>query len=332
MYDIDPREKLLASVFLCTQGDDELLSFFKPEWSDKLSMDLEEKIKFLQQGGYRVSVDEIFPLTEHLSPSLSDRNKFILSHFHQPSLFLRIRPGKHELVNKVLTDHKIEFTVNGDVVEMPNGADVTSLLQADKEIVVQDLSSQRTSEMMTRALQYAGHEASIWDCCAASGGKSILMYDIDPTIDITVSDIRPAILDNLQQRFRNAGIRQYRAFETDMTKPMRRGKLYDIIIADIPCSGSGTWGRTPADMSSINLERLEKFCFLQRTILTNLLSSIKPGGQLIYLTCSVYRDENEDQVQFVLQNSFLKLEEMQLIEGFENAADTLFTARFTLPA
>jgi 16S rRNA (cytosine967-C5)-methyltransferase len=78
--------------------------------------------------------------------------------------------------------------------------------------------------------------------------------------------------------------------------------------------------------------RLRHYVDLQRKILTNVLSSIKPGGQLLYFTCSVYKEENEQQVQYLLDNSFVELKEMRLLEGYQKGADTLFAARFTLPA
>jgi 16S rRNA (cytosine967-C5)-methyltransferase len=328
----DPEEKLLASLFLCSNLEDPLLHHFHPDWTPMINQSLEQKINFLQEKKVPINVSDIFPLFSHLSPSLPYRHIFTLSHCQQPSLFVRVRPGKAETVRKTLLQNNIQFTEEGSCFTLTNGEDVTGLLVADREIVVQDYSSQQTGLVIQTALEVVGKNAAVWDCCAASGGKSMLAYDIEPTIDLTVSDIRNTILDNLDERFKRAGIRQYRAFETDLTVPMRPGKKYDIVIADVPCSGSGTWGRTPADMQFFSEGRLRHYVDLQRKILTNVLSSIKPGGQLLYFTCSVYADENEQQVQYIQDNSFLELKEMRLLEGYEKGADTLFAARFILPA
>lgn len=329
---MEPEDKLLTSLFLCSNVEDPLLQHFHPDLNLMVNHSLERKIAFLQEKQVPVNVDDIFPLSEHLSPSLSHRHIFKLSHCHQPQLFVRTRPGKEETVRKTLLQNNIPFTEEGSCITLTNGEDITGLLVADKEIVIQDYSSQQTGRVIQAALEQAGKAASIWDCCAASGGKSMLAFDLDPNIDLTVSDIRTNILDNLEERFKRAGIRQYRAFETDLTVPMRPGKKYDIVMADVPCSGSGTWGRTPADMQFFTEGKLRHYVDLQQRILTNLLSSIKPGGQLLYFTCSVYADENEQQVQYLLDNSFLELKEMQLLEGYQKGADTLFAARFTLPA
>jgi 16S rRNA (cytosine967-C5)-methyltransferase len=330
--DKDPESKLLASLFLCSDAEDPLLLYFRPNWAGKCGWPLREKLDHLASVGFPLAPEAVFPLYDHLSALVPDPEAFALSHLRQPSLFLRIRPGKHEHVTKVLDDNGFAYTMNVDVLTLPNGSDVTGLLVADAEVVVQDLSSQRTGEYLRRALQRKGEGAAVWDCCAASGGKSILLHDIDPSVVLTVSDVRPAILDNLHHRFKTAGIREFHAFETDMTVSMRSGRKYDIVIADVPCSGSGTWGRTPADMLSFSADKLARYVHVQRKILTNLLGSLRPGGQFVYFTCSVYRDENEEQVEHLLANSFLELDEMGLIQGYDQGADTLFAARFTLPA
>lgn len=332
MKKADPEDKLLTSLFLCSNVEDPLLHHFHPDWTPIINQAIEQKISFLQEKQVPIDVSDVFPLSSHLSPSLTHYRTFTLSHFHQPQLFIRIRPGKEDTVRKTLLQNNIQYTEEGTCITLTNGEDVTGLLVADREIVVQDYSSQQTGTLLQAALAQAGKAASIWDCCAASGGKSMLAFDLDPSIDLTVSDIRASILDNLEDRFKRAGVRQYRAFETDLTVPMRPGKKYDIVIADVPCSGSGTWGRTPADMQFFTEGKLRRYVELQRRIVTNILSSIKPGGQLLYFTCSVYADENELQVQYMLDNSFLELREMRLLEGYEKGADTLFAARFTLPA
>ena len=332
MKAMETEDKLLASLFLCSAVEDPLLTHFRPEWSAMIARPVEEKLQFLQENQVAIDATELFPLSHHLSPSLSHSRIFTLSHYHQPLLFVRSRPGKEELVRKTLLQNEIPFEEKGSCITLTNGADVSGLLVADKEMVIQDSSSQATATFMQHALKVAGKNAAVWDCCAASGGKSILMFDQDPTVDLTVSDIRTSILDNLEERFKRAGIYQYRAFETDLTVPMRPGKKYDIVMADVPCSGSGTWGRIPADMQYFHEGRLQHYVQLQQRILRNVLSSIKPGGQLLYFTCSVYADENEQQIQFLLDNSFLVLQEMQYLEGYEHGADTLFAARFILPA
>ena len=80
---------------------------------------------------------------------------------------------------------------------------------------MQDFSSQGVGGLL---LPVARGPLYVWDCCAASGGKSIMLYDLDPAIRLTVSDIRESILINLRKRFNEAGIKKYQSFVIYLTK------------------------------------------------------------------------------------------------------------------
>src|SRR5690606_14057840 len=101
---------------------------------------------------------------------------------------------------------------------------------------------------------------------------------------------------------------------------------FDGIIIDAPCSGSGTWGRTPEILTSFTEDKLKHYSELQKELLENAINYIKPGKPLIYITCSVYKQENEEQVEYLESKGF-KIEEMTYFEGASNGADTLFGAR-----
>src|SRR5690606_28673070 len=164
----------------------------------------------------------------------------------------------------------------------------------------------------------------VWDCCAASGGKSILAKDILSDIELTVSDLRPSIISNLRRRFEEAGIKRYKSFVTDATKA-RPDHLFDLIIADVPCSGSGTWARTPEQLLFYSEDKIGDYAALQRAILSNVIKYLKPGGYLLYITCSVFRQENEDQVHY-LQEQGVQAIQQQVFKGYEIKADTMFGA------
>src|SRR5699024_9689267 len=105
-----------------------------------------------------------------------------------------------------------------------------------------------------------------------------------------------------------------------------KDELFDGIILDAPCSGSGTWGRTPEMLSRFNEAQLEQYAQLQKEILDNVIKHIKPGKPLIYITCSVYVEENEQIVKY-LETAGLTLEKMQYFKGYDKRGDTLFAAR-----
>jgi 16S rRNA (cytosine967-C5)-methyltransferase len=189
----------------------------------------------------------------------------------------------------------------------------------------------------TYAKASADKPLKLWDACAASGGKSILAYDIFNRLDLTVSDVRKSILINLKKRFAAAGIKKYHAFLTDLSTSKldiqhlpagRQGSSFDIIITDVPCTGSGTWSRTPEQLYHFDPHQIDRFSTLQKKIVQHAIPHLKPGGFLLYCTCSVFKKENEEVVQFIQEEFPLQLLSKELLTGYDKKADTLFGAVF----
>jgi len=170
----------------------------------------------------------------------------------------------------------------------------------------------------------------IWDCCAASGGKSLMLNDIDPDIELTVSDVRESILANLKKRFEKAGIQNYTSFINDLSQPNFKPQItnFDLIICDAPCTGSGTWSRTPEQIYFFDEKRIEQYALLQKKIVSTIIPRLKIEGCLLYITCSVFKKENEEVVEFIQSNSELELIKMELLKGYDKKADTMFAALF----
>ncbi len=198
---------------------------------------------------------------------------------------------------------------------------------------MQDYSSQQTANFFQRqTANYKLQTLSVWDCCAGSGGKSIMLFDLNKNLSITVTDIRKSILINLEKRFKEAGIKKYQSFVADLSSVNSRRSTpgYDLIIADVPCSGSGTWSRTPEALFFFSEKEIERFNKLQKDIIGNVIPHLKKDGKLIYITCSVFKKENEEVVDFIRSTYHLKLEEMSILKGYDKKADTMFAARFTV--
>src|SRR5690606_38530006 len=153
----------------------------------------------------------------------------------------------------------------------PNNSKMEDSFIINKEVVVQDLSSQRVGELLAANKSQIFNRQSkiaVWDCCAASGGKSILAKDILGNIALTVSDIRPSIMVNLKKRFREAGLGNYHSFIADATTAAP-GKKFDLVIADVPCSGSGTWARTPERLLFFDESQIAHYAQIQAAIVAN---------------------------------------------------------------
>ena len=327
------EEKILTALFLCSDKPNEILRALKPEWNESVSLPVSEKCSMLDAP---FSIFKVFPWKDELSDGI-DHEEFCKSFFVQPDLFLRLRPGKEKPVIQTLQDAKIDFKlISENCVALPNTSRIDEMIELDKEAVVQDQNSQRTgefikSEILNRIPIAIGTKISIWDCCAGSGGKSVMVYDINPNIALIVSDVRESILSNLKKRFEKAGIKKYRSFIIDLTS--KRSESIDlnpqIILADVPCSGSGTWSRTPEQLYFFDEKKIDKYSGLQKKIVSNIIPQLQEGSSLIYITCSVFRKENEEVVEYIKENFDLSLKQMKVLQGYDKKADSMFVAVFT---
>jgi len=323
--DISFGEKLLLSIFLCENNNSFLTGFIKPEWKLAIYLPLIDKLKIVEG---TLNKEKIFPFPEELSLEI-DSQQFNLSFLIHPKLFIRIRPGHEKTVFEKLAKAAFLYEkINKDCLAFSNTEKVSNVIDIDKEAVVQDYNSQQTISFLTSYIQNSSSQISIWDCCAGSGGKSILTFDIFKNIKLTVSDTRKKILQSLQLRFAKAGIKNFDLLLSDMQKPATFNLLFDLVIADVPCSGSGTWPRTPEQLSFFKKKDIDNYTALQKKIIQNALPHLKSNGHLLYITCSVFKKENEENVYFFRKAFNLKLLEMKYLKGYEMQADTLFVALF----
>lgn len=327
--DID--EKILIGLFLSSQQPNELLAQLKPEWNEKVQQSLEQKRIVLHQS---FNVEKIFPWQDELTESI-DATAFAASHLIQPDLFLRIRPSRKNQVTRKFQENKIDFEECGnDCLTLRNTTKIENILELNKEVVVQDYSSQRIKEFLLPIKSQIRNQRSaikVWDCCAASGGKSILAVDVLGNIDLTVTDIRPSIIHNLKSRFKQAEIKNYRSFVADLTNAESQISNFksDLIICDAPCSGSGTWSRTPEQLYFFKKEKINYYAALQKKIVRNTIPHLSNNGFFLYITCSVFKKENEDVVEFIKKKFRLQLIKQEVLAGYNKKADTMFGALFT---
>lgn len=321
-------DRLLAALFLCSNEPQEILQQLRPEWNQQITLPPDEKLKISMPG---CRPEDIFPFDEELSAAIV-KNVFILSHLIQPDFFLRLRPQREETVKNKLVDAGIAFVpVTANCLALPNASKTDKVIALNREAVVQDYSSQQIATFFPPVLNEG--RVPVWDCCAASGGKSILLHDLFPGVDLTVSDIRDSIIINLRKRFKEAGIAQYKSFVADLSSGTGRNAMpaFRFIMADVPCSGSGTWGRTPEQLVYFKKEKIDEYASLQKRIVSTVIPQLLPGGYLLYITCSVFKKENEDAVDFIQNRFHLRLEKMGTLAGFDKKADTMFAALFKLP-
>ena len=200
LKNISAEERIISGIFLSNQHQEQILEQLRPDWHMLVEKTLEEKLEIISLKFPDFQLTEIFPWKNLLSAGM-DHRAFCLSFLEKPRLFIRVRPGKEQVLTTKLTEHKIEFHDADPHSLLPfkaysfnGGTKLDNVFLLNREAVVQDLSSQRTALFLKPD---AKREFEAWDCCAGSGGKSILLTDLNPGCRLTVSDIRESILKNL---------------------------------------------------------------------------------------------------------------------------------------
>jgi 16S rRNA (cytosine967-C5)-methyltransferase len=326
MPDADQVLRLAIADFLCSQTPSLVIEDLLAHLKDHVTLTVKEKITLIKEHYPEFQVADVFSFKDVLSEGIVLPD-FYESYFTQPDLFLRIKAGHIEQFAETLKQHEVDFTrLTETTLALPNGTKLEHLMPNQKYYQVQDLSSQRTGAYFEPAAWDYW-----WDCCAASGGKSLLLHDIEPKVQLLVSDVREESLNNLDERFLEAGLKKYQKKVLDLLKnndPDLHHYEFDGIILDAPCSGSGTWGRTPEMLYYFDDHKIAYFSKLQKAIAANVAKYLKEGKPLVYITCSVFRQENEDIVAWIEENLPLKLEKSEVIKGYNDKADTMFAARF----
>ncbi|MDB5155621.1 MAG: RsmB/NOP family class SAM-dependent methyltransferase [Mucilaginibacter sp.] len=329
LWNTPTEDRLMVAEFLCNTQINSFLQHFRPDWAACVGFSIDEKIDLVTKTHPDFKLDDVFPWVGQISPDI-DKTAFLKSFFVQPDLFIHVHNGYDHLVKGELNKVNILFKDEGNgCLALPNGTRLETIFPNQHWFEVQDYSSQQTANYFK-----PNQWDSWWDACAASGGKSLLLHELEPNIKLVVSDIRESILANLDERFRSAGLLKYQRKQLDLTQNVDQtlhDYAFDGIILDAPCSGSGTWGRTPEMISQFAPQKIEFFQRLQKTIATNVIRFLKPGKPLIYITCSAFKAENEDVVDYLVNECGLKLESMEVLKGYQNRADTMFVARMSPP-
>lgn len=145
----------------------------------------------------------------------------------------------------------------------------------------------------------------VLDFCAGAGGKTLALAALMGNQGtIIATDVDAFKLQEAKKRIRRAGIynTQCRLLDTEGQKWLSRQKQrFDKVLVDAPCSGSGTWRRNPDAKWKLQPKDLEELQQKQRTILDNSAQLVRPGGELVYATCSILEQENFQQVEWFLK-------------------------------
>jgi 16S rRNA (cytosine967-C5)-methyltransferase len=159
---------------------------------------------------------------------------------------------------------------------------------------IQDEASHLIGELAANLLQ---NRNKILDACAAPGGKTLILAERNPDAHIVALEASPKRLADLRQRL--AAHADHVECRLADASAIGEESVFDVVLADVPCSGTGTLGRNPEIRHRLRLEDLDRHAGNQRAILRAALRAVRPGGQVVYSTCSLEPEENEQVLEQV---------------------------------
>lgn len=203
---------------------------------------------------------------------------------HRAPVFLRVNPARATMTQAIdslagegiktrpgpLADSALQVTENARHVRQ-------SRAFQDGMVELQDAASQAVIAALP---DIAG--ARVLDYCAGGGGKALAMAA--RAARVTAHDATPARMRDLPDRAKRAGAR--------IDVQNRPSGLFDLVIADVPCSGSGAWRRAPHGKWALTPNRMTQLSDVQHGIINNAWQHVRPGGRLVYATCSLLDVEN----------------------------------------
>jgi 16S rRNA (cytosine967-C5)-methyltransferase len=178
--------------------------------------------------------------------------------------------------------------VSGDVT--------TTAAIHEGRVRTQDEGSQLVAEIA--AANLTRDDGRILDACAAPGGKTLILAERNTRAQIVACESSPARMEYLRKRLAALGDRvECRLADAAL---LNEDASFDLVLADVPCSGTGTLGRNPEIRHRLRLEDLARQAERQRAILAGALRAVPVGGRVVYSTCSLEPEENEEVIAAVI--------------------------------
>lgn len=186
----------------------------------------------------------------------------------------------------------------------------------DGDFSVQDISA-----------QYAGHilqpqdNESILDACAAPGGKTTHLLELCPNIELTILERNKQRLTKINDNLKRLGQSRLNIHikHQDARAPIETNCYFDKILVDAPCSATGVIRRHPDIKVLRSSDDISNIASLQKEILDNLWQFLKPGGSLLYVSCSILPSENSEQMeQFLARHLNAKVIDIPLLKSYQS--------------
>ena len=224
----------------------------------------------------------------------------------KPPMWLRVNQ-QHQTIatyQELLTAAKIDIkAINSlsDAIELAHPTDVTKLPGFEQGwISVQDGAAQQAAKLLD-----CQQGDVVLDCCAAPGGKTCHILEQTPDIaSMTAIDVEASRLVRVEENLSRLGLKaKVIAADAANSKAWWDGQQFDRILLDAPCSGTGVIRRHPDIKWLRKATDIDSLVILQQQILKEIWSLLKPGGTLLYATCSILPQENSNQIECFLKDN-----------------------------
>ncbi|MCU0327482.1 MAG: methyltransferase domain-containing protein [Chitinophagales bacterium] len=228
----------------------------------------------------------------------------------------------HEVID-MATVSQDKFPISAIKINQRVNFQADPFLSNSSYFEIQDLGSQIPISTLPEL-----QNGLIVDFCAGQGGKSIqLLKKFSPKSKLISTDIDEQKLNHLSLRAQRLNFTNFETKILDQSFLDTYQNKVDLLVLDAPCSGSGTIRRQISLKYHITKHSLEKNIILQRSIIENAINLVKSEGLLLYITCSIFTEENQAQRDFILEKKLVLVSEYQVFSS-ENDSDSFYFCLF----
>jgi 16S rRNA (cytosine967-C5)-methyltransferase len=229
------------------------------------------------------------------TPASDFQRRLLVAFQSRPPTWVRFRPtppapalARFLAACPEVTPHPFR----ADALRLPARFNLRARPEWERNLIVQDLASQTVA-----AICQPRPGDSWWDACSGGGGKALHLADLmGDSGTLLATDIRASALAENKRRAHKAGLRSIRHQIWDGKRDPAPRLLFDGVLLDVPCSGLGTWARNPDARWRLDPARIAELAELQFNLLETAAPKVKPGGVLVYATCTLTDAENEKQI------------------------------------
>lgn len=245
----------------------------------------------------------------------------------------RLKTNKDDLISQLINENfqvkEGSISKNSIIVENPSGL-ADSLLFKDGYFTIQQESSMKAVEILNPK-----KGTKILDLCAAPGTKTSYLGEwTENESEIIANDISESKNDLIYENIERLGLRNISLTNYDASTFVEEfSNEFDYVMVDAPCSGLGVVGRKPEIRYNRDKETIVRLAKLQKEILNQAIKYLKPGGFLVYSTCTIGPLENRDNFKYLLdikELEHIKIDGKDFIEykSFEDMTDGFFISKF----